>query len=146
MRNKNKKKMHQNKNQNKNESHQPVLLTAVLKYLDPQEGDSYLDLTAGYGGHARAVLDRTGKTARTVLVDRDESAIKILRDEFPGENVDIRRQDFLSATRGLIAENSSSILFWQIWAYRHRTLTRASAASPSIGPARSTCGWTGRRS
>jgi 16S rRNA (cytosine1402-N4)-methyltransferase len=101
----NKKKMHQNKNQNKNEPHEPVLLSAVLKYLDPKEGDSYLDLTAGYGGHAKAVLDRAGKTASAVLVDRDESAVKVLRDKFPGHTADIRRQDFLSASRDMIAEN-----------------------------------------
>ena len=32
--------------------HVPVLLEAVLQQLNPQKGESYLDLTAGYGGHA----------------------------------------------------------------------------------------------
>ncbi len=96
--------MHQNKNQNKNISHEPVLLAEVLKYLDPKEGDSYLDLTAGYGGHARAVLERTGSLTRAVLVDRDLDAVRILRKEFPGVNVNVRHQDFLGASRGLLAE------------------------------------------
>ena len=30
--------------------HEPVLLADVLKFWLPKPGDSYLDLTAGYGG------------------------------------------------------------------------------------------------
>jgi 16S rRNA (cytosine1402-N4)-methyltransferase len=91
--------MHQNKNQNK---HVPVLLDEVLQYLDPRTGDTYLDLTAGYGGHARAVLERTGM-AEAVLVDRDTNAIDTLREEFQN-GVSLRQQDFLSASRELLAD------------------------------------------
>lgn len=93
--------MHQNKNQNKKTWHEPVLLKEVLKYLDPKEGDSYLDLTAGYGGHAKAILGRTGSLTRAVLIDRDEYAVRILREDFPGD-MDIRHQDFLGASRQLL--------------------------------------------
>ncbi len=84
--------------------HVPVLLEQVLQCLQPQDGESYLDLTAGYGGHARAVLERTGNRAQTVLVDRDENAAQVLRKEFPDETVTVRRQDFLTASRELLAE------------------------------------------
>ncbi len=36
--------------------HVPVLLEITLSKLQPVEGESYLDLTAGYGGQARAFL------------------------------------------------------------------------------------------
>ena len=36
--------------------HVPVLLDDVIALLTPHLGETYLDLTAGYGGHARAVL------------------------------------------------------------------------------------------
>jgi 16S rRNA (cytosine1402-N4)-methyltransferase len=62
--------------------HIPVLLSEVLQYLDPKEGESYLDLTAGYGGHAREVLNRTRATDKAVLVDRDSNAIRVLSDTF----------------------------------------------------------------
>ena len=94
--------MHQNKHQNK--QHVPVLLDEVLQYLDPSIGESYLDLTAGYGGHARAVLERTGSLTEAVLVDRDREAIKALRREFAAgtaTNIDIRQTDFLTASREL---------------------------------------------
>lgn len=91
--------MHQNKHQ-KQLGHVPVLLSEVLKYLDPKAGDSYLDLTAGYGGHAAAVLELTGNLAGSVLVDRDEAAIGKLRERF-GDQIELRQQHFLLASREL---------------------------------------------
>lgn len=55
--------------------HTPVLLTQTIDILAPKRGESYLDLTAGYGGHAQAVLAMTGVPSKAVLVDRDENAI-----------------------------------------------------------------------
>jgi 16S rRNA (cytosine1402-N4)-methyltransferase len=80
--------------------HLPVLLDEVIHYLDPHAGDSYLDLTAGYGGHAQAVLETTGQPAAAVLVDRDEAAAKELRRRFG--RADIRQQDFLGASQDLL--------------------------------------------
>ena len=93
--------MHQNKNQNK--QHEPVLLKEVLQCLDPKKGDSYLDLTAGYGGHASAILERTGSLTTSTLVDRDKNAVKVLQEKYDGE-VKLRQQDFLSASQELYAE------------------------------------------
>jgi len=87
-----------------NHLHQPVLLQQVLQYLDPREGDSYLDLTGGYGGHASAVLTRTHNPKDTVLVDRDHNAIAELEKRFAGQGIDLRNADFYSASKGLEAE------------------------------------------
>jgi 16S rRNA (cytosine1402-N4)-methyltransferase len=84
--------------------HIPVLLRQVLEYLEPKEGESYLDLTGGYGGHAGAVLERTHNPAGTVLVDRDQNAIAELEQRFKGQPISIRQADFLSASRALQAE------------------------------------------
>ena len=59
--------------QTKDTDHEPVLLAQVLQYLNPHPGEIYLDVTAGYGGHAKEILARTIATA--VLVDRDQNAI-----------------------------------------------------------------------
>jgi len=92
--------MHQNKNQNK--QHVPVLLEEVLQYLAPEKGDRYLDLTAGYGGHAKAVLERSGSLTNSVLVDRDANAVAELQQQFKGtDRPEIRQQDFYSASREL---------------------------------------------
>src|SRR5882757_5459915 len=98
--------MHQNKHQS-NEQHIPVLLDEVLQLTDPQAGDSYLDLTAGYGGHASEILERTGQPKLAVLVDRDERAIHELKKQFGRRGVNIRHQDFLSASEELRAEQET---------------------------------------
>lgn len=97
--------MHQNKNQNNNPTlHVPVLLEQVLTYLGPREGESYLDLTAGYGGHASAVLACTTAPKKAVLVDRDSHAIDELQANEALKYCEIRHADFLSASRQLVAE------------------------------------------
>lgn len=96
--------MHQNKYQNKNIRHEPVLLLEVLHYLDPKAGETYLDLTAGYGGHAREVLERTGSLTPATLVDRDQNAINELKKAFKSSEANLVRQDFLSASHDLHAE------------------------------------------
>lgn len=85
------------------QKHIPVLLTEVMDLLEPAEGESYLDLTAGYGGHADAVKRALGKQGEMVLVDRDIDAINFLRHKFAGKhNVDILHNDFLAASLHLV--------------------------------------------
>lgn len=77
--------------------HVPVLLEQVLNVLSPQPQDSYLDVTAGYGGHATAILQRTHTPAKAVLVDRDQNAIDHLHQQFVTAPVTLMHQDFLTA-------------------------------------------------
>jgi len=78
-------------------------MDSVLQYLDPQSGESYLDLTAGYGGHASAILERTEAPTQAMLVDRDSNAIAALQP-LSTQGVTLVHQDFLSATKALYAE------------------------------------------
>jgi 16S rRNA (cytosine1402-N4)-methyltransferase len=82
-------------------THIPVLLEQVLQYLDPKAGDRYLDLTAGYGGHAEVILERTKQPERAILVDRDQNATKFLEEKFEGRGVKILNKDFLQASQEL---------------------------------------------
>lgn len=84
--------------------HVPVLLEDVLAYLAPQSGESYLDLTAGYGGHAEAIFERTENYSESVLVDRDINAIKTLT-RFSEKGATLMRVDFAEAAKQLAADN-----------------------------------------
>ncbi len=79
----------------------PVLMSETLQYLDPKPGETYLDLTAGYGGHAGAVRALTNGRAVT-LVDRDQMAISQLKERFSDHGAEIIHSDFLSASHQLV--------------------------------------------
>src|SRR5688572_29731947 len=80
--------------------HKPVLLKAVLDVLKPQKGESYLDLTAGYGGHARAVLEKTQALSLATLVDRDDKAIAA-QEPLRAAGAEIIKSDFATAAEEL---------------------------------------------
>jgi 16S rRNA (cytosine1402-N4)-methyltransferase len=83
--------------------HVPVLLEKTVELLHPQLGDSYLDLTAGYGGHATAILNETQNPKDAVLVDRDENAIAELQN-LKEKGAVLLHTDFVSAAQQLIDE------------------------------------------
>jgi 16S rRNA (cytosine1402-N4)-methyltransferase len=83
-----------------NNSHVPVLLEAVLDVLAPQSGETYLDLTAGYGGHASAILEITDNAAGMTLVDRDSHAIGCLQT-LKEQGTQLIHQDFAGAATEL---------------------------------------------
>src|SRR3989344_9074318 len=82
--------------------HTPVLLAETLRLLSPKPGESYLDLTAGMGGHTAANLELTQAPQKAVLVDRDPAAVAILRQKF--KDTQILQSDFLSVINKLIGQ------------------------------------------
>ncbi|MDO4741798.1 MAG: 16S rRNA (cytosine(1402)-N(4))-methyltransferase RsmH [Candidatus Saccharibacteria bacterium] len=81
--------------------HIPVLLTEVLATLRPSLGESYLDLTAGYGGHAESILGTTLNYNNSILVDRDKFAVSYLTEKF-GDTIQIINLNFYDAVLRLI--------------------------------------------
>ena len=95
---------------NNSQLHKPVLLTEVIDTLAPKEGEIYLDLTAGYGGHAGDILALTG--AGATLVDRDDNAISVLHSRFENRigghgDITLMQMDFLSACETLESEGKT---------------------------------------
>ena len=80
--------------------HVPVLLEATLNVMQPQLGERYLDLTAGYGGHAGAFLEVTKNFAESYLVDRDERASACLAP-LEQKGAQLLHTDFLTAATQL---------------------------------------------
>jgi len=59
--------------------HTPVLLEAVLEWLRIRPEGTYVDATAGTGGHAIEIARRLA-TGRLVVIDRDPQALEIARE------------------------------------------------------------------
>lgn len=51
--------------------HIPVLLNEILKYLNPQPNQNFVDATVGDGGHARAILENIAPNGKLIAIDRD---------------------------------------------------------------------------
>ena len=94
-------------NEEMNEVHIPVLLSDVVKYLQPQEGKTYLDLTAGYGGHADKILEVTRNYNGAVLIDRDQNAIDFLSAKYQEVKPKLMHEDFYSAALRLVESGIS---------------------------------------
>ena len=52
-------------------THVPILTAEILEALDPQPGDTAVDCTLGYGGHARAMLQRIQPGGKLLGLDVD---------------------------------------------------------------------------
>ncbi len=51
--------------------HKPVLLQEVIKYLNPNKGDVFIDGTYGNGGHSHDILKKIGVRGKLLGIDMD---------------------------------------------------------------------------
>lgn len=56
--------------------HIPVLTEEIMKLVNPKENENFIDCTLGNGGHATAILERTGPKGKLLGIDWDETSIK----------------------------------------------------------------------
>lgn len=82
--------------------HQPVLLEQVIGLASELKSvRSILDLTAGYGGHSQALIEKF-RPELAVLVDQDSYAIGKLKQKFgSNSSVEIVKQNFRDYDPGL---------------------------------------------
>lgn len=95
---------------NRRSRHQPVLVEETLSLLGAGPGTLVVDGTVGFGGHAEAILERTGPDGRLVGLDRDDVALRHARHRLApfGERVELVRASFrdlgtVLAARGVAA-------------------------------------------
>src|SRR5437588_5128760 len=76
--------------------HVPVLYEEVLAGLDPQPGGRYVDATAGRGGHAAGILQRSAPDGRLLALDADPTAVAAVRARLApfGERATVARANF----------------------------------------------------
>lgn len=61
-------------------THQPVLVSEILRFLNVKPAGVYLDGTLGGGGHALALLELLGPDGLLIGMDRDANALERARE------------------------------------------------------------------
>jgi 16S rRNA (cytosine1402-N4)-methyltransferase len=82
--------------------HYPVMLPEVLEGLNIRPGLTYVDATAGAGGHLRAILKKLDGRGRVIGIDQDKDSLDKLALELP-EQVTLIHDNF-SNLKNLLAQ------------------------------------------
>ena len=90
-------------------AHVPILTAEILEALDPHRGDTVVDCTLGYGGHARAMLPRIQPGGKLLGLDVDplelpKTEARIRRLGFGPNVFAARRSNFAGLPAALAAE------------------------------------------
>jgi 16S rRNA (cytosine1402-N4)-methyltransferase len=81
--------------------HEPVLLHEALRFLLTDPAGTYLDATAGGGGHATALAQKLVTGGRLVCLDADDEALRATRAALAGMDADVRQANFRDLRREL---------------------------------------------
>lgn len=55
--------------------HIAVLQNEIISLLKPKSNENFIDLTLGYGGHSKLILEKTAPNGKMLCVEQDENAI-----------------------------------------------------------------------
>lgn len=75
--------------------HIPVLLKETIELLHIKKTGTYIDATAGGGGHSQEIIKLIGPNGKLICFDKDPDAINYLNKKFKAnKNVTIIKSDF----------------------------------------------------
>jgi 16S rRNA (cytosine1402-N4)-methyltransferase len=66
----------------------------VLRLLDPQSGETWVDCTVGGGGHARLIAEKIGPSGRLLGLDQDPTMLELARTKLVGLPVELVHANF----------------------------------------------------
>jgi 16S rRNA (cytosine1402-N4)-methyltransferase len=92
--------------------HASVLLAESLELLAVRPGGSYVDGTVGLGGHAAAILERSGPDGRLLGLDRDAEVLEQARERLRpfGERARLVHADYREIPRLLAGHRADGVL------------------------------------
>lgn len=98
-------------------THRPIMVREILDILRPSPGETALDCTLGYGGHAQELLKAVQPGGRLLGIDADP--VELAKTEarlqalgHPHESLMVRRMNFAGASRWLaeIAPDGADVI------------------------------------
>ncbi|MCJ7729664.1 MAG: 16S rRNA (cytosine(1402)-N(4))-methyltransferase RsmH, partial [Sedimentisphaerales bacterium] len=87
--------------------HIPVLTEEVIACLRPRSGETIVDCTVGYGGHASEFIKHIGPSGKLIALDVDSTELERTRHRLSKENVPVSfyRSNFAGIANVLKKEN-----------------------------------------
>jgi 16S rRNA (cytosine1402-N4)-methyltransferase len=91
-------------------THRPIMVAEMLQALAPKPGESMVDCTLGYGGHAREILARIQPGGRLLGLDADpielpKTEARLRAAGFGPETFTVARSNFAGLPQALAAAN-----------------------------------------
>ena len=65
-----------------NAAHIPVLSKEAINSVVTNSEGLYLDVTAGFGGHTKLILERLTKKGRLIASDIDQDSVSYMKSQF----------------------------------------------------------------
>ena len=96
-------------------SHVPVLLKEAIDFLHVRRGGTYIDATAGLGGHSYEIARRLGAPGHLIGLDKDPAALEIASKRLTSESQDwpeitLLHRSFAEIAKGQDAASVDGIL------------------------------------
>jgi 16S rRNA (cytosine1402-N4)-methyltransferase len=93
-------------------THRPIMVAEILEVLAPKAGEIAVDATLGYGGHARAILERIQPGGKLIGLDVDPMELPRTEERlraagFGPETFTTRRSNFAGLPQILALEKST---------------------------------------
>ncbi|MDZ4687950.1 MAG: 16S rRNA (cytosine(1402)-N(4))-methyltransferase RsmH [Planctomycetaceae bacterium] len=89
--------------------HRPIMVREILEILSPQPGETAVDCTLGYGGHARELLAAVQPGGRLLAVDADplelpKTEARLRELGHPPESLVVKRMNYAGVAQWLATE------------------------------------------
>ncbi len=86
--------------------HRPIMVSEILDVLQPQPGETAVDCTLGFGGHARELLTRIQPSGRLIGLDADplelpKTEARLQALGYPEASLVVRHTNFAALARVL---------------------------------------------
>ena len=91
-------------------THRPIMVAEILTALAPQPGETAVDCTLGYGGHARELLAAVQPGGRLLAIDADplelpKTEARLCELGFPAESLVVRRMNYAGVAQFIASES-----------------------------------------
>lgn len=77
--------------------HTPVLTNEIIELFNVNPSGTYVDCTAGFGGHSELILKKLDDNGKLVCIDQDQEAINFLKNKFAHDHrVSVINDNFIN--------------------------------------------------